>query len=436
MKKGLIIAIIVLLSLILIFLAALCAIVVTNENIMLAIMPSYPVQDNTQPHPSDKDHATEATALPTMTTNAQCKNGHEEVVLEAVAPSCTSTGLTEGAYCSVCQQVIVEQEVVEKLAHTEVNMEAVAPSCTEEGLTEGKYCAVCQTIIQEQKTVAALGHTEVTDAAVASTCTATGLTEGKHCSVCGTVLVKQTVVYQTAHTMVIDQGKEATCTQPGLTEGRHCSVCGFVEYPQYTVDALGHSYSDWKITKNATCTATGTKSRSCTRCGDKETETIEKSAHTYSGGKCAVCKAVQPASEGLKFELSDDGKSYYCAGWKNYSSWGTKSVVIPASYNGKPVIGIANSAFVCSDMVEVILPEGLKEIGSMAFYMCENLKSVWIPDSVTYMSGNAFNECGNLETVYINTTGWKKGYESVDFGDPYTAANILRKYSAYDFRRQ
>ena len=39
------------------------------------------------------------------------------VVVSAVAPTCQKTGLTEGKYCSVCDEVLISQKVVEALGH-------------------------------------------------------------------------------------------------------------------------------------------------------------------------------------------------------------------------------------------------------------------------------------------------------------------------------
>ncbi len=50
---------------------------------------------------------------------------------------------------------------------------------------------------------------------------------------------------------------------------------------------------------------------------------------------------------------------------------------------------------------DVVIPDGIKQIGMNAFMYCKSLTGVTIPDSVTAIQSFAFAECVNLTNVTI-----------------------------------
>ena len=77
-------------------------------------------------------------------------------------------------------------------------------------------------------------------------------------------------------------------------------------------------------------------------------------------------------------------------------------LVIPSSYEGKPVASIGREAFEgCSGLTSVTIGNSVTSIGEWAFYGCSSLTSVTIPDSVTSIGKAAFSRCIGLTSVTI-----------------------------------
>ena len=76
---------------------------------------------------------------------------------------------------------------------------------------------------------------------------------------------------------------------------------------------------------------------------------------------------------------------------------------IQGSYTVKPsVTKIGSMAFHAKwNMTEVILPEGLKEIGS-SFQYCTGLTEIYIPNSVETISSSAFVYSSNLMHIRVD----------------------------------
>ncbi|MGM9605647.1 MAG: hypothetical protein ACI3XG_11370, partial [Faecousia sp.] len=193
--------------------------------------------------------------------------GHVEEEIPGTDAACTEDGLTAGAKCAVCGEVLAEQEMIPALGHQPEEDAAVEATCTQEGRTAGTRCAVCGEVLTGYEVIPALGHQEVEVAAVEATCTQEGRTAGTRCEVCGEVLSGYEVIPALGHQEVEDAAVEATCTQEGKTAGSHCAVCGEVLTPQQIVPALGHQvHKDDDVP--ATCTEDGLIGESrCTVCG-------------------------------------------------------------------------------------------------------------------------------------------------------------------------
>lgn len=126
------------------------------------------------------------------------------------------------------------------------------------------------------------------------------------------------------------------------------------------------------------------------------------------GATNPVNTAPLAPSANLEFKYDDSLKGYTVKMGKCTDT----QVVIPASYQGKAVVGIAKNGFRdCSAITHVHLPNSIREIGENGFYRCASLESITLPESVTEVGKWAFYECTSLTYAYIpwkvNTIGMR-----------------------------
>ena len=169
-----------------------------------------------------------------------------------------------------------------------------------------------------------------------------------------------------------------------------------------------------------------------------------------------------PTSKGLAYTLSTDGTYYIVSG---IGACTDTDLVIPSTYEGKPVWEIGEEVFQTS-VVSVIIPDSVKRIcenafsrcsdlkytvydhglylgneknpyfalisvdspfitscalhpdtaliADQAFYHCSKLTSIVIPDKVTVIGKNAFPDDSSLTTVYY--TGTAEKWRQMDVG--------------------
>ena len=100
------------------------------------------------------------------------------------------------------------------------------------------------------------------------------------------------------------------------------------------------------------------------------------------------------------FTLLDDDT--YSVKGKDKHSFADGKVVIPDSYNGKPVTVIVTSAFGFYDNItEVVMPDSIISIESVAFAGCTKLRTIRFSSNLTEIPVACFADCDSLENVTL-----------------------------------
>ena len=289
---------------------------------------------------------------------------HIEVIDPAVAPTCNEPGLTEGKHCSVCNEVLVAQIVVDALGHNFV----------------GNTCTACD----EKTESSGLSYTLSSD----KTCySVTGI---------GTCIDRDVIIPDTYKGLLV--------TTIGDYAFRWCSRLTSVTISDGVTTIGDYAFEDCdnltSVTIPGSVTTIGDGVFYC--CYSLTSVTIPDSVTTI--GDCAFYSC-----DSLTSITVDKNNAYYKDIDGNlYSKDGTvliqyaigksdSSFTIPSG-----VTTIGDYAFSdCDSLTNVTIPDSVTTIGDWTFYRCFSLTSVTIPDSVTSIGNHAFYGCESLTSVTI-----------------------------------
>ena len=221
-----------------------------------------------------------------------CEHVYGEWVVTKEA-TCTEDGSREKV-CTICGDKVTETINANGHQWNEAYTTDKEATCTEDG-SESHHCLVCDAIDETTAVVIpAKGHAMTRTAGNDATCTEDGNTEYWTCSRCNKLFsdasgteettLEATVIPAKGHVWAENYtvDREATCAEVG-SESIHCTVCDATN--EATVRAIPkkeHTYGEWKVTVEATCTKDGSKERVCADCGNKETETIPATGHVWN----------------------------------------------------------------------------------------------------------------------------------------------------------
>ena len=207
---------------------------------------------------------------------------HVLVHYAAKDATCTEVGWNEYDECTKCDYTTKEE--IQALGHSSGEWEqTLAPTCSDLG-SEHRLCDRCGE--EEIRDIAALGHDLIHHGAKEATCLEAGWEEYDTCSRCDYTTYEE--IQALGHNIVHHDAKAATCLDIGWDQYDACLRCDYTTYEE--TPALGHEYHAEIVPP--TCTIRGYTIHACSRCGDSYLDNhVDATGHNY--GEWHVTKEPQ-----------------------------------------------------------------------------------------------------------------------------------------------
>lgn len=302
-------------------------------------------------------------------------------------PTCESKG-EKTHICLVCGYL--DSMEIPLADHTEIVLDYIAPSCTASGLTEGKKCSICNIILVSQQMLAPIGHSEVVGEAVEPTCYSFGYSAEKYCSVCNTVLVPNVKIAKIPHT---------------YAEGT-CSVCDFPEPSSGLSFTLSDDESYYILTGIGTCKdeivvipeeynslpVKEIAENAFQLCVSIHEIVIPNTVTKICDYAFSGCASLTNIIIGENINEIGFGVLYDTEYYRNISNW----------ENGVLYLDNALIEVKSEGISEVEVKEGTTIIANYAFCRSRDLVFVTIPESVNFIGKYAFMWCSSLNSITLS----------------------------------
>ena len=219
-----------------------------------------------------------------------------------------------------------------------------------------------------------------------------------------------TVHYFYNHTHnFIKEGEDATCTK-GATHKYTCD-CGLKYTYKVGKDTSNHSYGSWKTVKKPTIEKTGTKQKTCTRCGKVKSKKIDKLID-ISTCKIKVKNGVYSSGKPVKVNVTLQEKTapykelkkgvHFNVTYENNINVGTEAIAI--------IKGISKNGYGGTKRVKFSIapstPENIKAVNKSITSTSVKLKWDKSPGATDYkINIHDVNDTEYENTIILSTKG-------------------------------
>ena len=166
-----------------------------------------------------------------------------------------------------------------------------------------------------------------------------------------------------------------------------------------------HNYL-WQVTGQPGCTTAGEKVYTCDACGDSYTEVLEATGHSFAGGQCTVCGALDSGYTATYYLFGHiNGRDYACE--DDFESTGIfkfTNGLLTASFDTDSYVGVKTG-----DNVHWYMTEGWQgNVSSAVLYntsVTVNPDKLFVPGGVELTFTLAENADGTLTLSYFASSG-------------------------------